>query len=79
MTPDLDGAANLGTKELLAVLLSIARRDVDKLIKNSTHELKVDVFIELSEGECCLARWEIYTFYHKFSSHSSYISVLGTQ
>ncbi|KAL5258851.1 hypothetical protein ACHWQZ_G009352 [Mnemiopsis leidyi] len=59
MTPDLDGAANLGTKELLAVLLSIARRDVDKLIKNSTHELKVDVFIELSEGECCLARFPV--------------------
>ena len=57
MTPDLDGAANLGTKELLGVLLSIASRDVEKLIRNSTHELKVDVFIELSEGECGLARY----------------------
>ena len=56
MTPDLDGAVNLGTKELLAVLLSISRRDVDKLIRNSTQELKVDVFVELSEGESCLTR-----------------------
>lgn len=56
MSPDLDGAANLGTKELLAVLLSISRRDVDKLIRNSTQELKVDVFVELSEGESCLTR-----------------------
>lgn len=58
MTPDLDGAANLGTKELLAVLLSISRRDVDRLIRNSTQELKIDVMVQLSEGENRQARYE---------------------
>lgn len=60
MTPDLDGAANLDTKELLAVLLSISLRDVERLIRNSTQELKVDVFVELSEGEALLTRLALF-------------------
>ena len=56
MTPDLTGSVELGTKERLAVLLSISRRDVDKLVRNSTQELKINVLVELSEGDATLTR-----------------------
>lgn len=57
-TPDL-GQDGMGTKETLAVLLSISTKDVDTILGNAGTELKVDVFAEVGEGECKMLRFPI--------------------